>query len=495
MIAQRRRMFMDFAETFLFTKEHGENLPTIRIQKAELNHFKSVRHGEIVMDCGRQFVPYGTKSDILGLYGQNGSGKTAFIEALAILEILMSGSSIPSVYADCLPTEEEAASLSFTFDLQYKDGQIRELEYAFRLKRIQMTEDEIQERYKNMPKDYNLPTDMYKVLVYNEMVKLSGDYNGKKNPKQPIVDTSVTNAPFGSAPKLKEFIGKNKEALLELEVNKKLTAEKSSSFIFNKKTLRIFKDSGLYSVYFMVLLEMRYFASMYFSVIDTKSSGFIRFNFALPLYTRVGMRPLETRQPEKYDVEEFDSLNEMLNGISDVLTQLVPRLTIGLKKVSDITTKEGQPGCIAELISCRDGRELPLRDESDGVRKIISVLSLIIAAYNDESFTLAIDEFDAGIFEYLLGEILQTFEESGKGQFIFTSHNLRPLEVINKKFLVFTTTNPDNRYFRLKNIAATNNLRDVYFREIIVGEQEEQVYNKTKRFKIAAAMKKARSSV
>ena len=111
---------------------------------------------------------------------------------------------------------------------------------------------------------------------------------------------------------------------------------------------------------------------------------------------------------------------------------------------------------------------------------------MIIAAFNQKSVTVAIDEFDAGIFEYLLGEILQALEESGRGQFIFTSHNLRPLEVIDKKFLYFTTTNPDNRYIRLKN-----NLRDTYFREIILCEQEEEIYNKTKRFKIIAALKKA----
>lgn len=51
--------------------------------------------------------------------------------------------------------------------------------------------------------------------------------------------------------------------------------------------------------------------------------------------------------------------------------------------------------------------------------------------------------------------------------------------------------NPDNRYIRLKNISATNNLRDTYFREIILCEQEEEIYNKTKRFKIIAALKKA----
>ena len=143
------------------------------------------------------------------------------------------------------------------------------------------------------------------------------------------------------------------------------------------------------------------------------------------------------------------------------------------------------------LVAYRDGKEFPLRNESDGVRRTISILSLIIEAFNQKSTTVAIDEFDAGIFEYLLGEILQAMEESGKGQFIFTSHNLRPLEVINRKFLYFTTTNPQNRYYRLRNIAATNNLRDTYFREIILNEQKEELYNRTKRFKIVAALRKA----
>lgn len=159
------------------------------------------------------------------------------------------------------------------------------------------------------------------------------------------------------------------------------------------------------------------------------------------------------------------------------------RFSYGFKELLQTLDKDGDPATVMMLTAYRDGKELPLRDESDGVRKIISVLSLIIAAFNQKSVTVAIDEFDAGIFEYLLGEILQALEESGRGQFIFTSHNLRPLEVIDKKFLYFTTTNPDNRYIRLKNISATNNLRDTYFREIILCEQEEEIYNKTKRFK------------
>ena len=139
-----------------------------------------------------------------------------------------------------------------------------------------------------------------------------------------------------------------------------------------------------------------------------------------------------------------------------------------------------------------DGRvHMPFRYESDGIRKIVSVLSLIIDAYNEQSCTIAIDELDAGVFEYLLGEVLQTFQESGKGQFIFTSHNLRPLEVISKDYIYFTTTNPRNRYIRMKGIGSSNNLRNTYFREIVVGEQDEELYRNTKRFKIVSAFRKA----
>ena len=133
----------------------------------------------------------------------------------------------------------------------------------------------------------------------------------------------------------------------------------------------------------------------------------------------------------------------------------------------------------------------PFRYESDGVRRILSLLDLMIAAYNQKSLTIAIDELDAGVYEYLLGEILKVFQDSGKGQFVFTSHNLRPLEVLNRKFIIFTTTNSMNRYYRLKNISTTSNLRSTYFREILLGEQDEELYNRTKEYKIDSAFFRA----
>ena len=115
----------------------------------------------------------------------------------------------------------------------------------------------------------------------------------------------------------------------------------------------------------------------------------------------------------------------------------------------------------------------------------------MIVVYNSPSITVAVDELDAGIFEYLLGEILSIISEKGKGQLIFTSHNLRPLETLDKGFIAFTTTNPYNRYFRMTNVKGNNNLRDFYYRDIVLGEQNEPLYQSTDNFEIALAFREA----
>ena len=43
----------------------------------------------------------------------------------------------------------------------------------------------------------------------------------------------------------------------------------------------------------------------------------------------------------------------------------------------------------------------------------------------------------------------------------------------------------------MKNVGASNNLRNLYFREIQMNEQDEEVYKATKKHKIIAALRKA----
>ena len=119
-----------------------------------------------------------------------------------------------------------------------------------------------------------------------------------------------------------------------------------------------------------------------------------------------------------------------------------------------------------ELVSLREDRPpIPIRMESEGIIKIISILNALIQAFGSPSICLAIDELDAGIFEYMLGELLDILRTVQKAA-DFYFHNLRPLEMLDKENIMFSTVNPNKRYIHLKNIKASNNIRDVYLRGI-----------------------------
>ena len=104
---------------------------------------------------------------------------------------------------------------------------------------------------------------------------------------------------------------------------------------------------------------------------------------------------------------------------------------------------------------------------------------------------MVVDELDSGIFEYLLGELLGMMNSGMKGQLIFTSHNLRVLEKLDTKNIVCSTTNPENRYIRLKGIEKNHNKRDFYIRAITVGGQNEELYDEDDLIAMEYAFRKA----
>ena len=153
--------------------------------------------------------------------------------------------------------------------------------------------------------------------------------------------------------------------------------------------------------------------------------------------------------------------------------------------------EDGSEGVQFELTTIRGEARIPLLYESAGIKKIISIGSNLVACYNQEEYCLVVDELDSGIYEYLLGEYLEAMQEKAKGQFIFTSHNLRPLEVLENEFLVFTTTNPEERYLKISYIKNTQNTRLSYMRAIKLGGQKEKLYQETNLYEIELAMKAA----
>ena len=236
-------------------------------------------------------------------------------------------------------------------------------------------------------------------------------------------------------------------------------------------------------------------------VINTTNAGLISMN-ALPLAfnyaengkASVGNILIKLNEPSMIPEDALNIVHKVVDCMNVVLKQLIPGLTISVKDMGMQLYPNGTPAYRIQLMSNKNSKEIPLQYESEGIKKLISILQLLIAIYNKDSITVAIDKLDSGVFEYLLGEILRIIAEKGKGQLVFTSHNLRPLETLDKSFIAFTTTNPQNRYIRMSNVKSTNNLRNLYFRDIVVGEQNESLYELTNNSEIAMAFREAGNS-
>ena len=437
----------------------------IKIKKIKIQNLRNVRHGEIVLSVNFETF---LKANVVGLYGQNGSGKTTIVDAFGLLKSLISGwmteVKLPSQEKRLIMAGEDKASIEFEFLIENPLGTFFLIYY------VELQEDENR--------------------LYTTVERVTYRENEKGKRSKILVYVTEEDIQIRKA----NLSDMNEKMRIQLLVIHQLAKKQYTSFVFHKDLKPLLQDR-------LSELEMQLLHNLA-----------IEFNRDLHVVNNQNIAPLfeerimpfsihldKTRGFISYDLKDsallpedaFYVLCEVIEQSNRVLSAIIPGLTININVITKQTMDNGEKGIRFEFLSKRGERELPLRTESEGILKIISVLSVLIAVYNNPNACVVIDELDSGVFEYLLGELLTVIDEDGKGQLIFTSHNLRVLEVLAIKNLWFTTTNEDRRYMQLKGIKEVNNARDVYLRAIQLGGQDEEVYKETKIFKIKRAFRKA----
>ena len=382
-----------------------------RLSRIEIYNFKNIKRAELDF-----------KNSILGLYGQNGSGKTALIDVLDLIKTILCGHSVSSDFSDLIHVDAEYSRIVVQFIIDENERH-SEIEYSFKFNRS---------------------------CIYDEILSYAYTDGETRVVKSKLIDTS--NSPtFSPVSKYKSLIGPSKENELDVMVIKKMVRKEFRSFIYSSEFLEVVRNRSNeckdkeFMRHMYILESLVNFANYELFVVKSKcciDDSMVLSKSALDVYKR-----------------KIESMNR-------VLPYLVPDLTMGVKVLGKELMRDSSVGYRVELVS----NNIPFQYESDGVKRIVSILQPLIEIFNNTSVVVAIDDLDCGIHEYLFGEIVKLMCEQAKGQLIFTAHNLRPLEIINKKFLVFTTTDPDNRYVRYKNIAAHNNLRNVYIRDIALSD-------------------------
>ena len=382
----------------------------VRIINIEIHNFKNVEFGHINLDNNKYL------SSILGLYGQNGSGKTALIDAIALLKNAICGLPINKQFADFINIDSEYSEFKFKFRISNNDY-VSEVVYSFKLRKENRVEQNV-----------DIASNVIVVpIVYDELFSASMQSNESAYKMQDIINTSSNFQTFGPSSKYKQLMSSDID-VNDIIVIKKMTSLQSRSFLFSKELLDFIRQKD--SIYRNIIEDIINFGNINLFIIDTRNNALISLD-AFPVAFKIqdGDKQIQgniaiSSEPSIVPKEIFNILQNLIDSMNIVLKEMIPELTVEIKNLGPSLLRDGQEGCFVQLLSNRNGKKIPIKFESEGIKKIISILQLLIVVYNNPSITVAIDELDAGIFEYLLGEILSIISQSGKGQLIFTSHNL-----------------------------------------------------------------------
>lgn len=450
----------------------------VRIIGMELKNFKNVVFGGIQFPNHQSVKILGEvqKSDITGIYGQNGSGKTAAVEALDIVKSLMSGRKIDfRAYSGIVKNN---TSITLNLFVQNDDAKYLvkyTVHLALRENVISIPKErlEIFDRGVNWKNKRAIEVDN---PFYNESIVLQ-DVHAKVNCEGKINEYEFINSPD------------------KLAVS---CASRGESFFFNESLLKSFEgksDDGIINSLRMISI----FSKRDFFVIKVRQLGLINGSGVLPLnvsdtidnHIISGCIPLFVNGNGSLPEVLFDKLPHLIDSINTALSAIIPNLRLTYKKTGEDIYPNGMKSVNVDLFSQRGDSVFSTKYESEGIKRILSLLSCLISAYNNENVSLVVDEFDSGIFEYMLGEILSAMEKGAKGQLIFTSHNLRAFEKLSNESIVCSTAEPDNRYIRLTRINRNNNKRDFYIRALALGGQKESLYDGDCLEDIGYALRKA----
>ncbi len=457
----------------------------IRINRVTLTNIKNVKYGSIDLN---KVNSSGFGSSIVGVYGQNGSGKTTLIWAMEIVKDALSGVSLPEDSAYYIRQSATSASICVEFLVKLNERDYSAL-YSIEFSKTENNRIAIiREGLEYSAKSYNnLPQiKRRKILEINYPLSLAENIN---------------TCFYKPDNRISEWGAVDKQVRQKLLVIQALAREKKQSFIFNKQVVDIYNDTNVNKLHLDIINALMFYGRMNLFVLNRNSESSYNM-YLLPLSMRIESNNTITKSDSMpiglgrniIDKNVFNRIQRVIEQIDILIGKIIPGLHVEITNKENQLNQKGEEMVAFDLVSNREGVITPLRYESEGIKKILCILSSLIAMYNNESVFVAIDEMDAGIFEYLLGEILDVINKTGKGQLLFTSHNMRPLEVLDNINIYFTTTNPENKYIQFTGIKENNNLRNTLLRTIDLGGQKESIYESTSSYEIGKAFRKAGES-
>ena len=312
----------------------------IRIQSISIENIKNVSKGEVYLN---ETNPDSIGASVVGVYGQNGSGKTALIWAVGLVKDAMSGLSLPADTNYYVKQNSEKAEIQMKFDIT-----IDERQYL-----------------------------VYYTLAFNaigESVQISSesvDFSAKATDKMaritktriiginyPVESSDLDNCFYGPDSRISEMVGNDKQIRSKLLVLQALAKEKKNSFIFNDKMTELLKVTFKDKLYFEILNTLHYFARMNLFVLNKNQESSFNMNL-LPLSMRLCTTDSISKSDavlvglgqNKANPESFKIIKSIISQIDILIGSIVPGLKIEIiEKATTLNEKAEEEYVLSWLL-------------------------------------------------------------------------------------------------------------------------------------------------
>ena len=419
----------------------------MNIKQIRLVNFKNIKDSTITF-----------KDNMSGIYGPNGTGKTAIIEAMKLLKkyfcyepsIFFSFQSSPVNHSKYFNTLMMIGETTMSIEAILSD---KKYDYKF-LVTAQKDCDAhisiIEEKLSIKPSDTKRKfIDIASLENYDNSIIPNitlGKITIKENNLKAILKQG----------RLKQIISHYiaHHSMLDALHFQDLNTENTSFSAETKEFIYYFKQAKL-KLNNVIALTL-------------KSQSLYQGNLLIPIhcsFNAINTTINYAKNKNIYDSTECLCLKNTIYEISDLLSIIIPNSKLILEdKIIGYDEELGNSYAINLFVE-KNKIKVPLYNESTGTIKLVSLLSVLVSYIRNKEVTVFIDELDVHIFEYLLGVLSEIITPLAKGQLIFTGHNLLPMEKLGKDSVIIATKLENNIVYEfMKGVSASTNIRQKYLK-------------------------------
>lgn len=347
---------------------------------------------------------------VKAIFGENGSGKTALIQAVKILRSIL-------LDENYLYDSETQRFLVETVNKNTKVGYI-ECEFI-------ITGDS--SHICNYHVDFAVKDDRRFYIYHERYMTKNGKYS--KNKYNTIFETKQGElVAYGTGDSIDSF----KRATQNL-----LGQRSFLTFAFNESLVdvrSVGREFSYFSLIYLLLFALsvnvyldeednhiNYFIKKRIEEIDIDDLSSEKISYIKQASEQILSSYFDTRIVPK---DSFSGFQKRVGNMSSFLKIFKPDLE-GI----EIEKKETPDYYKCELILVYENYRIDQELESKGIKKLIKLFNYLNAASN--GMIVFVDELDSSINDIYLDKLIEFFMYYAEGQLCFTSHNLSPMNILN----------------------------------------------------------------